>query len=86
MISDLSIMITILLCGASILIIVFLSVLVKSRRTKDSCSGSITNGIQFIYPTSVIKRLINIEEEQKFASAAFQKLAKTIEFLPDLDA
>ncbi len=86
MISDLNIVITTLLCGITLLILIFLRTSVKLKYQKDSCPGTITNGMLFFNPAGITKRLMDIEEEQKLASTAFRQLAKTIEFLPDLDA
>jgi hypothetical protein len=85
MVSDLNTMFTILLCGISVLILMFLLASLKLKRQGDSSLRIIRNGGIFFNPTSITKHLLNIEEEQKFASAAFEQLAKIIEFLPDLD-
>ncbi len=79
-------MITIFLCGVSILILISLLVLVRLGRTRASSSRILTNGFLFFNLANTKRRLINIEEEQKFGSVVLQKLAKTMEFLPDLDS
>jgi hypothetical protein len=87
MIPDLNSVITILLLGTpALILIVFLPAIIELKKPKDCGPRMITDQVpNGGLTTAAMFHLVNIDEDQKFTRSLFKRLAKIIEFLPNLE-
>jgi hypothetical protein len=84
---NLNSVITILLLGTpALILIVFLPAIIELKKPKDCGPRMITDQVPNRgLTTAPVFHLINIDEDQKFARSLFKRLAKIVEFLPNLE-